>query len=90
MKFLSDLENDCNVFDAIKSLYNLESINITESEITEIPVNAFHDSSLRALTVIGMSGGKGGRGGITRIGKNAFDSLNSKKIFKLLKIFVKQ
>ena len=72
-------DKDCNVFDALKMLYNLETINITKSQISEIPANAFAGKlgSLKALKTIDLSGGEGGN--ITTVGKSAFSTLDGKQ-----------
>ncbi len=83
-----DINHDeCNVFNSLKRLTNLQEVNITGSRIVEIPAEAFHDSinSRSNLVNIDLSGGEGGD--IAKVGKNAFSSL--KGLRNLIKVKIK-
>ncbi|CAG2102916.1 unnamed protein product [Medioppia subpectinata] len=76
-------QSDCNVFNALRRMQTLRSINITGSKLTEIPADAFQEanSAQLLLTTVDLSGGEGGN--ITKIGKNAFASLKNVRYIDL-------
>ena len=62
----------------MSSLINLELVNITASDLKEIPANSFQGrgGAQNNLYWINLSGGQGGS--ITKIGEGAFSQLKSK------------
>ncbi|CAG2163489.1 unnamed protein product [Oppiella nova] len=74
----------CNLFAALSTLTNVETISIVGSELTAIPDNAFNDNTgaLTRLKTIDF-GGRQTKGKIYKIGKRAFSTLKNLELIDL-------
>ncbi|CAG2165101.1 unnamed protein product, partial [Oppiella nova] len=74
----------CNLFAALSTLTNVETINIVGSELTVIPDNAFNHNTgaLTKLKTIDF-GGRQTKGKIYKLGKRAFSTLKNLELIDL-------
>ncbi|CAG2101649.1 unnamed protein product [Medioppia subpectinata] len=81
---INDTSYTCDLFGALSTLTNVETIQIIGSQITQIPANAFNDNMgvLTNLHTVDF-GGSMTKGVIEYVGPNAFSTLRNVRLIDL-------